>query len=102
MGLTTMASYDTDACAALCDGAAGCEAFNVYAERDPSLSPNLASCPNPPSTTKFRCTLWGVGVDDTEAINTGQFAARFHLAVAASNGRSLALCIYSYRSSLQS
>ncbi|KAG9602101.1 hypothetical protein KCU77_g5780, partial [Aureobasidium melanogenum] len=37
MGLWTLTSYDTIGCASLCDKTTGCEAFNMYSERDPTL-----------------------------------------------------------------
>jgi len=37
MGLYTLTSYDTLGCASKCDQASGCEAFNIYIERDPTL-----------------------------------------------------------------
>lgn len=33
MGLYTMSSYDTTACANLCAGSVGCQGFNLYFER---------------------------------------------------------------------
>lgn len=85
MGLHTLTSYDTLGCASLCDQASGCVAFNMYAERDPSLDANNANCPNPPSTTNFKCTLWGAPVCDDEATNFGQYRAQFQVVIAASN-----------------
>ena len=86
MGLTTLDSFDALTCASLCDRANGCYAFNLYAERDPSLNPNAAQCPNPASTTNFKCTLWGVPVSQSQATNTGQWRDSFHVVIAASNG----------------
>ena len=86
MGLYTLDSYDTLTCASKCDQAAGCAAFNVYLERDPTVNANQVSCPNPPSTTNYRCTLWGAPVCPEEATNTGQYQASFHVVIAGSNG----------------
>lgn len=47
MGLYTLTSYDTLTCASKCDQADGCEAFNVYLERDPTVDANEQMCPNP-------------------------------------------------------
>jgi len=85
MGLYTLTSYDTLGCANLCDRASGCTAFNLYAERDPTLAPNAKKCPNPPSLTNFKCTLWGTPVCDEEATNYGQYRDSFHVVIAASN-----------------
>jgi hypothetical protein len=87
MGLYTLTSYDTLTCASLCDQAEGCIAFNIYIERNPSLDP-AAACPNPPSTTNFKCTLWGVPVTLQEATNTGQWRNDFHVVITGSNGKS--------------
>ncbi|KAL8930048.1 MAG: hypothetical protein Q9172_000133 [Xanthocarpia lactea] len=85
MGLRTLKSYDTLGCASLCDQAPGCQAFNMYIERDPTLAPNVDSCPNPPSTTNFKCTLWGAAVSAAQATNKGQWRASFQVVIAGSN-----------------
>lgn len=85
MGLTTLTSYDTLGCASRCDQASGCEAFNVYIERDPTLDPNADSCPNPPSLTNYKCTLWGAPVSASEATNNGQWRDSFQVIIAGSN-----------------
>lgn len=85
MGLYTLTSYDTLGCASKCDQASGCVAFNMYAERDPSLDANNANCPNPPSTINYKCTLWGAPVCDDEATNYGQYRAHFQVVITASN-----------------
>ncbi|KAL8933695.1 MAG: hypothetical protein Q9211_005638 [Gyalolechia sp. 1 TL-2023] len=85
MGLRTLKSYDTLGCASLCDQATGCQAFNLYIERDPSLDPNAASCPNPPSITNYKCTLWGAVVSAEQATNKGQWRDSFQIVIAASN-----------------
>ena len=87
MGLYTLTSYDVLTCASKCDQASGCSAFNVYLERDPTLNANAVSCPNPPSTTNYRCTLWGAPVSAAEATNSGQYQDSFHVVIAGSNGR---------------
>lgn len=86
MGLYTLDSYDTLTCASKCDQASGCSAFNVYLERDPTLNANEVNCPNPPSTTNYKCTLWGAPVSSAEATNTGQYQAQFQVVIAGSNG----------------
>lgn len=88
MGLYTLTSYDTLSCASLCDQAPGCEAFNMYIERDPSLDSNQTNCPNPPSTTNYKCTLWGAPLSSEEATNTGQYRDSFQVVIAGSNGKS--------------
>ncbi|KAJ9630673.1 hypothetical protein H2203_001196 [Taxawa tesnikishii (nom. ined.)] len=85
MGLYTMASYDTIKCQQYCDAAAGCTAFNVFIERDPSVNPADA-CPNPASAPQYRCTLWGLPICDDTATNKGQWREDFQVVVTASNG----------------
>ncbi|KAL8951362.1 MAG: hypothetical protein Q9222_002663 [Ikaeria aurantiellina] len=86
MGLHTLKSFDTLGCASLCDQANDCEAFNMYIERDPSVDPNAQNCPNPASTTNYKCTLWGAPVSGDEATNKGQWRDSFHVVITGSNG----------------
>lgn len=86
MGLYTLDSFDTLACASKCDQASECVAFNVYIERDPSQEPNATSCPNPSSTTNYRCTLWGAPVASGQATNMGQWRDSFQIVITGSNG----------------
>ncbi|KAK0116915.1 hypothetical protein ONS96_012761 [Cadophora gregata f. sp. sojae] len=70
LGLRIQDKYDPIACASYCDQHLGCFAFNLYYERDPSVSPNAANCPNPTSLTNIKCVRW----DD------------FHVVISGSNG----------------
>lgn len=85
MGLRTLKSYDTLGCASLCDQASGCEEFNVYIERDPSLDLNKYSCPDPSSVTNYECTLWSAAVSAAEATSKGQWRDSFQVMIAGSN-----------------
>lgn len=80
-----LTSYDVMKCASYCNNVDLCEAFNIYVERDPSLDPG-PNCPNPPSTTNYKCTLWGSSISKSTATNTGQYREQFHVVIAASNG----------------
>ncbi len=71
LGYKTLSSYDTVACASYCDQLDGCIAFNIYYERDPSITP-AASCPNPSSVTNIKCVRWGVQIQQATATNTGE------------------------------
>ena len=86
MGLHILTSYDTLGCASQCDQASGCQAFNMYVERDPSLNASAADCPDPASTTNYKCTLWGAPVSVEEATNFGQYQDSFQVVIAGSNG----------------
>ena len=88
MGLHTISSYDVYACSDYCDAASGCTAFNLYIEHDPSVSPNAANCPNPPSTINYKCTLWGAPITAAQAKNNGQYRDSFHVVITGSNGQS--------------
>ncbi|KAI4210931.1 MAG: hypothetical protein LQ351_006250 [Letrouitia transgressa] len=88
MGLYTLTSFDTLACAQKCDAAPGCLAINLYIERDPTLDPNNDNCPNPPSTTNYKCTLWGAPVVAEEATNKGQWRDQFQVVITGSNAYS--------------
>jgi hypothetical protein len=85
LGLTTLQTYDVAGCGGLCDNKDLCTAFNIYIERDPSVNP-AASCPNPPSITNYKCTLWGSGVTSEAAVNSGQGRTDFQVVITASNG----------------
>ncbi|KAL8927481.1 MAG: hypothetical protein Q9208_002286 [Pyrenodesmia sp. 3 TL-2023] len=86
MGLYTLKAFDTLGCASLCDRANGCQAFNMYIERDPTVAPDAVDCPNPPSLTNFKCTLWGAPVVAEQVKNKGQWRASFQVVMTSSNG----------------
>ncbi|KAL8905525.1 MAG: hypothetical protein Q9207_002587 [Kuettlingeria erythrocarpa] len=86
MGLYTLKAFDTLGCASLCDQANGCQAFNMYIERDPTVAPNALDCPNPASLTNYKCTLWGAPVVAEQARNKGQWRASFQVVITGSNG----------------
>lgn len=48
MGYSLLSFYDVKTCASHCTSAAGCESFNIYFERDPSVS--FVRPPNPTHT----------------------------------------------------
>ncbi|KAI9851590.1 MAG: hypothetical protein M1838_003302 [Thelocarpon superellum] len=85
LGLTTIASYDPETCAQLCNAKDGCQGFNIYFERDPSLNP-ADGCSDPPSVTDVKCTLWGGGVTEAMANNAGEDRVDFRVVIAGSNG----------------
>ncbi|KAF2723249.1 hypothetical protein K431DRAFT_283054 [Polychaeton citri CBS 116435] len=96
LGLITLETYDVARCAAQCDDTDLCSAFNIYAERDPSLNPSKNDstaftvwgywCPNPASMTSFKCTLWGSNIDASLATNTGSMREDFEVVITASDG----------------
>lgn len=87
-------SYSVSDCASFCDSVNLCTAFNIYVERDPSVNPssddssNSTYCPNPPSITNYKCSLFGSSVNASAATNNGQYRDQFHVVIAASNGYS--------------
>lgn len=99
LGLHVLDTYNWTACAAFCDCTDLCTSFNLYAERDPSLNPcrNDSSaatvwgyyCPNPPSMTVWKCTLWGSVIAASTTTNHGGWREDFNVVVTASNGWTL-------------
>ncbi|KAF1354582.1 hypothetical protein BDV97DRAFT_374662 [Delphinella strobiligena] len=85
MGYTVLSSYDTAGCAAKCDAISGCASFNLYFERDPTVTPTTPN-PNPASLTNIKCVFWGGPVDTANAVNVGQSQDGFHVVIAGSNG----------------
>lgn len=81
-----MSSYDPSICRKFCDSTTGCQGFNIYAERDPTMIPDSKKCPNPPSSTTFKCTLWSSAFKSADAKFPGTMKGAFEIAVAASNG----------------
>ena len=96
LGLRTLESYDVQTCAAFCDCNELCTAFNIFVERDPSLNPSTNAstaptvwgrdCPNPPSMTTFKCTLWGSSIDASTATNKGETREQFQVVITGSDG----------------
>ena len=86
MGYTTLPSYDVQSCSAKCDAIEGCQSFNIYFERDPSVDPDQTNCPNPTSTINIKCVFWGGPVSSSNAVNNGQWRASYQVAIAGSNG----------------
>jgi len=66
-------SYDPQTCANYCDNSYGCTSFNIFFERAPTLNP-AAGCPNPPSATYVKCSLFAHTIASTQlATNAGQW-----------------------------
>ncbi|KAK5174952.1 uncharacterized protein LTR77_000088 [Saxophila tyrrhenica] len=85
MGSYNLQTYDTIQCQEYCDSVLGCNAFNIFYERDPSVDPG-AGCDNPPSTVNIKCILWNSAVTASTAVNQGGYRNNFHIVIAASNG----------------
>ncbi|GAB7357487.1 hypothetical protein MBLNU459_g0023t1 [Dothideomycetes sp. NU459] len=86
LGFTLLQSYDVNYCASQCSAIHGCSSFNIYFERDPSVSPDSILCSNPPAVIQVKCVWWGGLVSVTNAVNYGQARAGFDVAIAGSNG----------------
>jgi hypothetical protein len=54
MGYTLLNDYNQQACADKCTKINGCQAFNIYYERDPLQNPDSDNCNNPHSTTNIK------------------------------------------------
>ncbi|KAI1102443.1 hypothetical protein F4804DRAFT_343232 [Jackrogersella minutella] len=86
LGFDTVATYDTQDCATQCSSVwRGCQGFNIFFERDPSVQPG-PNCRDPPSTTNIKCVYWGGDVSTETASNDGQYIGDFHVVIAGSNG----------------
>jgi hypothetical protein len=96
VGLYLMDSYNVEYCAQKCNSVAGCNSFNVYVERDPSLNPTKNDstaptvwgywCPDPASDVNFKCALWADGIWNSSATNYGQYrGGDFKVVIAGSN-----------------
>ncbi|KAB8304902.1 hypothetical protein EYC80_004228 [Monilinia laxa] len=81
----SVTSYDPAICANACNAIQGCIAFNIFFERDPTLVPDTEDCPNPPSQTLIKCSLFGGLLDALLATNCGQWQADFQVVIAGSN-----------------
>lgn len=82
--------YDTSYAAAQCNSMAGCESFNIYFERDPTVTPT-ADCPNPPSNYNYfgvnnvKVAYYSSILTAASATNVGQWQENFQVAIAGSN-----------------
>ncbi|OCL06951.1 hypothetical protein AOQ84DRAFT_67379 [Glonium stellatum] len=92
IGLYTFSQYDPSLCSAKCNSVSACLGFNIYFERDPSITP-AAACPNPAPFTNVKCTLYGYPVAAGAATNMGQWRGptdangqAFHVVITGSNG----------------
>ncbi|KAH7377761.1 hypothetical protein BKA66DRAFT_588395 [Pyrenochaeta sp. MPI-SDFR-AT-0127] len=87
-------SYDTNACADICKATRGCDSFNIYFQRNPSIAPAVA-CPNPEANVLVHCGLYSEPVLASQALNFGQVRGpadandkAFQVAIRGSNGNS--------------
>ncbi|KAH4898061.1 hypothetical protein HBI25_179590 [Parastagonospora nodorum] len=71
MHIINLDSYDVSACAQHCDATGGCEAFNTYFQRNPSVDP-AAACPNPSANTLVVCGLYSQAINEADITNEGQ------------------------------
>ncbi|KAF1832653.1 hypothetical protein BDW02DRAFT_471228, partial [Decorospora gaudefroyi] len=90
-----MESYSPEACAEVCSQHSGCDSFNIYVQRDPSLVPG-PECPNPSGIAVTRCALYSEPVQPDSCNNVGQEVGpadangeAFKVAIRGSNGNFL-------------
>lgn len=86
MGYTLLSSYNAQTCADKCTKINGCQAFNIYFERDPTVNPDSDSCSDPHSLTQIKCVFWSGPVTSDNANNAGQWRNNFQVVIAGSNG----------------
>lgn len=53
LGYSVVQTYDVATCAQKCTAKAGCLAFNIYFERDPTLEPGTG-CVDPPAFANIK------------------------------------------------
>ncbi|KAG9958092.1 hypothetical protein KCU61_g8618, partial [Aureobasidium melanogenum] len=85
-GHALLSSYDVQKYADKCSAINGCNAFNIFFERDPSLAPNKDYCLDPQAVVSVKCAFWGGTVTRLNANNFGQYRASFRVLIAGSNG----------------
>ncbi|CAN9281298.1 unnamed protein product [Alternaria sp. RS040] len=64
-------SYSSETCAELCNKYEGCDSFNIYIQRDPSVVPGPA-CPNPAPIFVTKCALYSEPEQLSSCTNFGQ------------------------------
>ncbi|RYN29156.1 hypothetical protein AA0112_g7183 [Alternaria arborescens] len=64
-------SYNSKTCAELCNKYEGCDSFNIYIQRDPSVVPGPA-CPNPAPIFVTKCALYSEPEQLSSCTNFGQ------------------------------
>ncbi|KAH7406931.1 hypothetical protein DE146DRAFT_753472 [Phaeosphaeria sp. MPI-PUGE-AT-0046c] len=84
LGYDELEAYSTIECAGRCDSTEGCEAFNIYFERKPTLNVG-PSCNNSESSTAIKCAFWGTQLEASDATNRGYNRWDFGVVVAGSN-----------------
>ncbi|KAI4850370.1 hypothetical protein E4T44_02788 [Aureobasidium sp. EXF-8845] len=85
MGYTLLKDYNQQTCADKCTKINGCQAFNIYYERDPLQNQDDPSC-STSSTTQIKCVFWSGPVTTENAVNNGQWRNKFQVVIAGSNG----------------
>jgi hypothetical protein len=88
LGYSLLPSYNTTQCAAKCNKIRGCQGFNLYFERSPSVVPG-PNCRDPAGTANIWCVFWGGPVFPEVATNKGQYRASYHVVISGSNGYTL-------------
>jgi hypothetical protein len=84
LGLEALRTYDANLCAEYCNNKTLGTDFNIVAERDACL--NFSdTCTQPASSTEYKCTLRGSGVDTASATNCGGYRGQSQTAIAGSD-----------------
>ena len=88
MRYKTYATYDHPACVAFCLFLVACKSFNIFHERDQSLSPE-SGCMDRASTVPIKCSFWGAAIPTTTLTSKCQYRSKFHVLMAGCNGYSI-------------
>ncbi|KAH7330379.1 hypothetical protein BKA65DRAFT_404464 [Rhexocercosporidium sp. MPI-PUGE-AT-0058] len=82
---SSLTTYDPAKCATICAAKAGCNSFNIFFERDPTIFTDKVNCPTSASLTRIKCSFFGSVISAADATNDGQFTGQFHVVTAGSN-----------------
>ncbi|GAB7344076.1 hypothetical protein MBLNU457_1987t1 [Dothideomycetes sp. NU457] len=85
LGFQQLESYNVSECVSACTSVQGCQAVNLYFERDPVVDPGL-SCTNPTAATMVKCALWGGPIGPNQASDHGEYRNDFMVVIQGSNG----------------
>lgn len=80
-----LSTYNNSACAAACTAMTGCQSYNIYFERNPTLIPG-PNCTNPAAATVVKCSFWSSNINSTMAVNIGEWRSNFTVLISGSSG----------------
>ncbi|KUI54577.1 hypothetical protein VP1G_01878 [Cytospora mali] len=83
LGWLNMASYNASTCGTYCTNTAGCQSFDIFYQRSPTVAPSFnTSCPNPSSMTSIMCWVYTTTMTTADLVNTGETRGQFQVVIA--------------------